>query len=186
MDAYQRRKILLQKMATLSQEHINCHNCTGLCCTFAMNSMQITALEAQDIFLYLKEQGLLTDQMRQHLQSNVQRFQLDRPMPGSGKRNYLRRTYTCPFFVEGPRGCSLPAEIKPYGCLGFNPLIKMAQGEHSCHSDQVLLVQREAQHAEEAAVNAKLKEQHQFSWDKESIPMALLHLWDKMGHAQRT
>ena len=104
--------------------------------------MQITAAEASDILRYLQETGLWTEELTERLRTCVREYRLDVDLPRFGSRPNLRRTYTCPFFSAGPRGCSLPREVKPYGCLGFNPVKAGARGlEDGCRSDQGLVAE---------------------------------------------
>ena len=53
--ASDRRKILVHEMGRLFRNKINCFSCQGVCCTFVANSMQITLIEAFDIYFFLKE-----------------------------------------------------------------------------------------------------------------------------------
>ena len=99
--------------------------------------MQITRQEAADIRAYLEAHGLWNAGLLSRLQENIREYRLDVELPSFGRRQNLRRTYTCPFYVSGPRGCSLPREVKPYGCLAFNPTQKGAKGLiDGCVSDQ--------------------------------------------------
>ena len=118
----QRRRSLTDKMKSNSAAGLSCAGCTGICCTFAMNSMKINPLEAIDLLSWLIENQRVTESFIESLQNNVTRFGLDRPSPGDGRRSFSRKRYTCPFFGEKSLGCTIAPEAKPYGCLGFNPL----------------------------------------------------------------
>lgn len=174
-----RRTQLIEAMQQLANQGKDCSQCSGVCCTFVANSMQTTALETWEIYLYLRQQNLLNDTTRARLQQTVQRYRLDVPPPGDGARQFVRRTYTCPFFMNGPLGCSLPAEVKPYGCLGFNPLRAGVTEGGDCTSDQDLLAAREEAYAEHEAQQNHLLQQHfHLDWQKRPMPWALLCMWD--------
>ena len=158
------RQILLDEMDALNARGVNCFACPGHCCTSVANSMMVTPYETQTIVTYLKEAGRWTDELKAALRETVRRFRLDVPMPGNGKRGYLRRTYDCTFFAGKSLGCTLPREIKPYGCLGFNPTLPGEAEGKSCKSDQCLLQRRE-----DAAPDN--------SGEKLPLPVALLQSW---------
>lgn len=160
-------------MQRLAEEHKHCAACPGHCCTSVANSMQTTPLETQDVLTYLREAGRWNDELKERLRLSVTKFRLDH-IPGNGKRNYLRRTYDCPFFAGSSLGCTIPREVKPYGCLGFNPTAARETEGLSCGSDQELLLKREAVYADEASVNQQLQRQHKLWWDKLPLPLALL------------
>lgn len=163
MNAAERRKLLLENMDQLERQGIDCRACMGTCCTSRCNSMLITELEAQDIGQYLQSQNLWSEEMQTRLKNCVSEFRLDVEIPQHGNRRNLRRSYTCPFYNAGPRGCILPREVKPYGCLGFNPIVTAATGlESGCRSDQDLLLQQELLSTQPLAM------------DKQPIPVAVL------------
>lgn len=144
--AADRRKLLIERMDALQAQGIDCSSCTGQCCTSRCNSMLISETEAQDIRAYLFENNLWSPEMKLRLEQNVSEYRLDVDLPAHGSRRNLRRTYTCPFYNAGPRGCLLPREVKPYGCLGFNAVTAGATGlESGCQSDQALLAQQSEQ-----------------------------------------
>lgn len=131
------QKRLIATMEQLQYRGINCQSCTGVCCTMARNSMRISPAETLDIVLWLKslsqdEQDVWLQKMR----ACIQNFQLDRPSPGDGRRQMVRRSYTCSFFNAGPKGCALPRATKPFGCLAFNATVPRAVDDESCGSDQ--------------------------------------------------
>lgn len=162
-DSQARRQILLNEMDALNERGINCFSCPGHCCTSVANSMMITPLETEDIVTYLKAAGRFTEELKVRLAETVKKFRLDIPMPGNGRRGFLRRTYDCPFFESKNLGCTLPREVKPYGCLGFNPSVpKEAEGK-SCQSNQDLLSKREDHYPEN-------------SYEKQPLPVAILAL----------
>lgn len=140
--------------------------------------MQTTPLETYEIYRYLRDQQRLNPDLRQRLSDTIHRYRLDIPPPGDGRRSFMRRTYTCPFFMDGILGCSLPPQVKPYGCLGFNATKPGVTEGGACESDQELLAQREAAFADsEDRVNRKLQVHYELDWHKRPLPWALLSLW---------
>lgn len=81
--------------------------------------MRIDAAEARLIVAHLERAPEDLGHWRNRLESAVERFGLGRPEAGDGRRSLARRRYTCPFY-EAP-GCALPFDVKPLGCLAFNP-----------------------------------------------------------------
>lgn len=173
MQPAERRQPLLTEMQRLADEGKHCAACPGHCCTAIANSMQTTPLETQDVLHYLRETGRWTEELKIELRASVTKFRLDQ-IPGNGKRSYLRRTYDCPFFAGKNHGCTIPREVKPYGCLGFNPSAMNESEGKSCGSDQSLLARREEVWAEELSANKQLREKHKLWWEKLPLPLALL------------
>jgi Fe-S-cluster containining protein len=180
-NAHSRRSLLISAMANLEGKKIHCMNCTGTCCTFVANSMQITPLEALEILEGLQLTPESEQELRTKLQETVRNYRLDQEL-ATGKRGIstLRRTYTCPFFTPGPKGCSLSRTIKPYGCLAFNPKIEGDNGS-ACASDIPLLEKRENENVTfETEANKKISEAYKLSWTKMDLPRALLFFLDQM------
>lgn len=170
-----RRQLILEEMALLENNQINCFKCLGPCCTYVSNSMQITLLEAIDIINFLNDKQRLNNNLMIQLQENIEHFRLDKVI-GFGK-NSLRKTYTCPFFENHSKGCSISRNAKPIGCLGFNPVEKNITNGGSCKSNPALLEIRDFENQkEEAEVNACLKETLKIFWDKAPIPVAVLEV----------
>ncbi len=144
-----------------------CASCSGVCCTFVANSMQVTPRESAALIENLKKKNLLTLELKEHCLQTVSRFSLDRPLPGTGQRTLLRRRYTCPLFQHKSLGCPLDAESKPYGCLAFNPQIPGETRGTSCKSDQKLLEETEKLISIEGSSETE-------SFEKTSIPQAIL------------
>lgn len=120
----------------------SCEQCIGECCTSKSNSMQITQQEAQDIFDDLTERNLLTPPLRMKIDQTIKEYRLDVEIPSFGARSNIRRTYTCPFYSPGPKGCLISPDKKPLGCLAFNPSQADARGLSSgCRSDQKSLME---------------------------------------------
>ncbi|MDF3128221.1 hypothetical protein P0Y35_03320 [Kiritimatiellaeota bacterium B1221] len=173
-DAPARRQPLIDQMFRLADQGHHCGGCSGVCCTFLANSMLITPVEALDLKTWLQSQGRWTDELILGLKECVKKFRLDQDL-GDGRRS-IRRTYTCPFYRNGPQGCSISRHYKPYGCLAFNARSPGVTEGGNCASDQDLL---EKQLTEtESALNRKLKAAHQLLFDKAPIPVALLSLSD--------
>lgn len=161
----ERRKLLLDANRTLNEKGVDCSGCVGECCTSRSNSMQITRVEAEDIRTHLLNAGLWSEALVARLRDCVREYRLAIELPRFGRRQNLRRTYTCPFYSAGPRGCSLPREVKPYGCLAFNPVRPGAAGlTDGCRSDQESLARADARSPA--------------SGDKLPIPLALIRLSD--------
>ncbi len=136
--------------------------------------MQITPAEAQDLLRYLQDEGRWDEPLREKLRATVREYRLDQPLPSDGVRVFGRRTYTCPFYQEGPRGCSIAPESKPFGCLAFNPTVGNEQDGSSCKSDQQSLKLVET--ATEKMRNQTIAEQLNLTWDKLPLPLAILEI----------
>lgn len=177
----ERRQQLIDEMISLNNQKIHCFNCSGTCCSFSANSMQITPLEAFEIILSLNITHENLEPIKEKLSQNIKDFRLDREIfLGKKTNSLLRKTYTCPFFVAGPKGCTIKKDLKPYGCLGFNPRIENDNGGQ-CHSNISLLEMREeCQNSSEIAANLYLKEELQLDWVKQEIPKAVLSLLEKI------
>jgi Fe-S-cluster containining protein len=131
------RETLLKNMFQLSNQGIDCLSCNGRCCTFERNSMKITRAEAEELYHYLLDNDLFNSKLERKLQDCIREYRLDVEI-STKKDHAFRRTYTCPFFVEDSKRCSIPPEVKPLGCLAYNPSEKRSLGE-SCSSDEQLL-----------------------------------------------
>ncbi len=166
MDVSKRREVLINRMKDLAGSSKNCASCSGLCCTSLKNSMQTTQQETSDLYNYLKENNRLNEELIQNLEQCVSEYRLDKFF-GDGRRA-LRKTYTCPFYSPGPKGCSIALEYKPYGCLAFNPTKERVSDGVGCESDQELLKERE----ERSGIDQRVSDK--FWWDKLPMPVALL------------
>lgn len=173
-----RRRLLLEKMMELEQAAINCQKCIGTCCTFEANSMLITPLETMDIYHYLKNRNLLTIDLKKKLQDTILKYRLE-PKFTNNRRAYLRKSYTCPFFNFHEPGCPLPVEVKPYGCLAFNPHHKEIKAGEFCYSEKELLNKRNELNLKEDEYNKKIRDEFNLIWEKSPIPNAVLEFWDK-------
>ena len=169
----QRRKILIDRMQELESSGLNCQNCQGNCCTYEANSMMVSPVEAFELAESLKAKNEFDEELKKKLQDTVVKYRLDSSL-GNGKRSFIRRTYTCPFFNHKELGCPLPRDIKPYGCLAFNAHDKeLKAGEH-CFSEKDVLERRENEFSEEKKLNQEIKEKYSLAWDKTPLPLALL------------
>lgn len=177
----ERRIQLIEEMKELSDQKIHCYNCTGTCCTMNANSMQVTPLEAFEMVLSLDINESNLEEIKKLLNENIQHYRLDHEIfLGKKAHTNLRKTYTCPFFIPGPKGCTIKKELKPYGCLGFNPKLENDNGTN-CHSNQTLLGIRESKNSEcELKANEYLKKEFQIYWSKMEIPKAILFLLEKI------
>jgi hypothetical protein len=172
-----RREFLLLEMDQNYANGINCQDCPGHCCTSSSNSMQITPLEAMDLILFLKSQNRLTCELKEKLKNCIKEYRLDHEI-STTRGIPFRRTYTCPFYHPGPKGCSIEPQYKPFGCLAFNPQKKKDQGNQSCQSNSHSYKKREdAYSMEEEILNGNLIREYNLSWRKKSIPEAILDLW---------
>ena len=181
-NAHSRRSLLIEAMASLEGKAIHCFQCSGTCCTSVANSMQITPLETLEIVEGLQASGVELKEVESKLKETIQQYRLDYEL-STGKKGIkqLRRTYTCPFYSPGPKGCALSRSIKPYGCLAFNPKMAGDNGS-SCSSMIDLLETREKNHQSfEDIANQKIREAYGIDWDKLDLPRALLTFFQKLN-----
>lgn len=168
-------------MSELDGKKVNCSNCMGTCCTSQANSMQITPLEGAEILSYLKKSDRFNESLKESLKECISDYRLDVEISTSRGRAF-RKTYTCPFFTPGPKGCSLPKDVNPYGCLGFNPKIQGVENGGNCALKEDVAILREEKFKNfEQEENKRLKEKYDLTWDKLTIPQALLELWGKVS-----
>jgi Fe-S-cluster containining protein len=161
-----RRDIILKNMQALIANDIHCQGCPGTCCTFRANSMQITPQEGRDILHHLQIQQDDLKLWQSRWQNCIEEFRLDVELCQGARA--LRKTYTCPFFSGGPHGCQLPPEVKPYGCLAFNPQTSQRNEENQGIDCQTAI--------ETHAENELLETFPLSGQRKRPIPMALLEL----------
>ncbi len=171
-DAPARRQPLIDQMHQLAENGNHCGGCSGVCCTFLANSMLITPVEALDLKTWLQSQDRWNDDLIIRLKDCIKKFRLDQDL-GDGRRSF-RRTYTCPFYRNGPQGCSISRHHKPYGCLAFNARSPGLTEGGDCASDQESLKTLESE--AEASHNQFLKLKHQWLFEKAPIPVALLSI----------
>lgn len=174
-----RRELLVTEMQSKKAHGLNCYSCRGVCCTFEANSMQVTPLEALEIYQNLKENALWNNELENKLEQTIRHYRLDKEIPSTGKSDelFLRRTYTCPFFIPQGKGCTLNLWVKPYGCLGFNPNEKDIQEGGNCTSSLSLLEKREDLFEKfENDLNKTIRKELALKWEKLSIPQALLSI----------
>lgn len=157
---------------------ISCDGCAGTCCTYEANSMMVTPIEACELMFYLQSNNLQTDELKKNLEENVKKFRLDHES-GNGRRSFMRRSYTCPFFQYKSLGCPLPRDVKPYGCLAFNTHHETLKHAPHCYSDVGALEKLQEFESWEKGVNEKLRVKFNLYWEKRPIPTALLDLWGK-------
>lgn len=173
-----RRENIISRMIELSSQGYDCKSCPGTCCTFQSNSMMTTPLETIEVLFWLQSTGQKNEEFKNKIKENVQKFRLDQ-LTGYGKKSFLRRTYTCPFFNHSEFGCPIPVEVKPYGCLAFNSHHQESKASEHCYSEKEVLIAREDENAEyENRINNKLRDQFKLWWDKLPMPFALIEMWD--------
>ena len=177
MDPYLRRKVIIDRMNELESSGKDCKGCSGTCCTYEANSMMVTPIEAVELVDYLKSKNLFDNELKSRLLVTVSKYRLDQAV-GDGKRSFLRRTYTCPFFNHKELGCPLPREVKPFGCLAFNAHDLEKKAGEFCFSEEKVLLAREAASLDEAALNQKIKTENSLYWDKTPLPLALLAFFE--------
>ena len=177
MDPYLRRKVIIDRMNELESSGKDCKGCSGTCCTYEANSMMVTPIEAVELVDYLKAKNLFDNELKSRLLVTVSKYRLDQAV-GDGKRSFLRRTYTCPFFNHKELGCPRPREVKPFGCLAFNAHDLEKKAGEFCFSEEKVLLAREAASLDEAALNQKIKTENSLYWDKTPLPLALLAFFE--------
>ncbi|MBL6988806.1 MAG: hypothetical protein ISR65_03475 [Bacteriovoracaceae bacterium] len=175
IDPKQRRQILLDNMAKIKADGINCQNCQSVCCTYVANSIRVTPIEAFDLVKFLTGNQLLGAELIGKIQESIKHNRLEHTL-SNGPKALIRKTYNCPFVTKGPKGCMIAPESKPYGCLAFNALEANANGDDGkCKSDIPLLEKREELFASsESIINDHLKQEFGLDWDKETIPVAIM------------
>ena len=176
MNPYERRRNIIERMDQLESSGKDCKGCAGTCCTYEANSMMVTPIEAVELAEYLKSSNLFDDELKLRLEESVVKYRLSHPI-GNGRRTFLRRTYTCPFFNHKELGCPLPREVKPYGCLAFNSHHEEEKAGEHCYSEKAVLEKRESENQNEAELNEELKLKHSLYWDKTPLPLALLDFY---------
>lgn len=135
--------------------------------------MMVTPVEAFELYSYFKKSDQFNDELKARLEETVTKYRLDQGL-GNGRRSYLRRTYTCPFFNHKELGCPIPREAKPFGCIAFNSHDVEKKAGEFCYSEKEILEHRELIAAHEARFNEELKTRYKLCWDKVPMPVALL------------
>lgn len=135
--------------------------------------MMVTPIEAVELVDYLRANNLFDNELKSRLLETVSKYRLDQAV-GDGKRSFLRRTYTCPFFNHKELGCPLPREVKPFGCLAFNAHDVEKKAGELCFSEKEVLEKRDADFSDEMTLNEELKKKYSLYWDKTPLPIALL------------
>lgn len=178
--AKKRRGNIIQSMQDNENAGKDCSKCSGVCCTFVANSMQITPIEALEILVYLENEKRLNRALVENLLRTVKKYRLDYDV-GTGKTS-IRKTYTCPFFQDQSLGCSLKISTKPYGCLAFNPNIVGQTEGGDCSSMMRELKDREENWEKvEEKINSTLISELSLLWKKAPIPIALLDFINFIG-----
>jgi hypothetical protein len=180
-DGAKRRELLSAQMYANEKAGKDCMSCTGRCCTFEANSMQMTSLEALEAMALLEERGLLNEEVKKRLQDCIDEFRLDQYIQiASGE--FFRKSYTCPFFFYPSFGCGLGVDSKPYGCIAFNPCEGGQKDGGNCKSDLDIQEKRnEIFEESEDRGNQMLFKEKGISILKEPIPVKLLEFWNKFA-----
>lgn len=172
----ERREILITAMRENERKGNDCLKCSGRCCTYEANSMNMTNLEALEALTFLEDEGLINDELIERLENSVKEFRLD-SMLQIGKGEFYRKSYTCPFFNFPTWGCGLGAKNKPYGCIAFNPHESGQENGGNCNSNLEIQMKRLFFHEDkEREASSLIAEQFKIADDKSSIPMKLLEL----------
>lgn len=172
------RDKIINLMSDLEEQGINCASCTrSECCTFVKNSMMITPLETVELIQFLSKEGRLNTSLFQQLRENIKGYRLDIPIPSDGKRNFARRTYTCPFLNKGAKACTISRKVKPYGCLGFNSTTQGAIDSTNCRSNQKVLEEVADEFRDFLTKqNDLVSKLLDLNFDKLPIPVAILNV----------
>lgn len=177
---HERRKILSEAMFENESKGLDCLSCTGRCCTYEANSMQMTSIEALEALTLLEEKGLLNEQTRHRLNDCISEFRLDKYIQ-IGPGEFYRKSYTCPFYFYPSFGCGLGVDHKPYGCIAFNPCIPSQENGGDCQSNLSIQEKRNTQFEKvELFADNYLNEKFKISNLKEPIPIKLLEVWNKI------
>jgi Fe-S-cluster containining protein len=173
-DKITRRKLIIEEMAQLELSKIHCYNCDGHCCTKLSNSMKITPVETYELLQFLVKKFDIED-LKLKLLENIKEFRLDHEVyTGKKASSSFRKTYTCPFYTPGSKGCSIEINSKPYGCLAFNPKLLNDNGSQ-CGLNANIFKEREQNFEnEEALANKFLINALKLDWEKLEIPRALI------------
>lgn len=174
-----RRELLINTMSSKEEAGLDCSACSGYCCTYSHNSMQVDPIQALEALVGLESEGRVNEKLVESLKSNISKFRLDKDFGLSSSRS-LRRFYTCPFFKNESLGCSISRSYKPYGCLSFNANEADVSVEGKCSSDQELLKLRGNQFKSEDGVNQLLIDKMNLWWEKLPFPVALIELISKV------
>ena len=177
---FERRQELCQEMLRLEKEGIDCAHCTGICCSFIANSMQTTPLETLEIINYLSRHHLLNEELLEKLHQVIKDYRLDYHLDtGSGLD--FRRTYNCPFYRPGSKGCSLSRTVKPLGCLAFNPgKLNITEGEACAPGFEALKNHQVSWSAEEDMANQFISNTLKLYWQKLPMPLAIIEVYKKL------
>ncbi len=172
--AKERREALITSMHKNEQSGLDCLKCSGRCCTYSANSMNMTNLEALEALVFLEENNLINEDLIERLEKCVEDFRLDQFFQ-TGRSTFFRKTYTCPFFNFPSWGCGLGSKNKPYGCLAFNPREANQTNGGNCSADLNIQIKRlETYEDLEIKASLSIAEALKIPEDKASIPYKLL------------
>lgn len=179
-DAPSRRELIFQLMEEVSSKGHGCQSCQGFCCTFENNSMQVDPLQALELLVFIETN--FDNDIWLRINDTIERYRLDRLIPTQNNQ-FLRRYYTCPFYLHHNKGCSISRKAKPYGCLAFNALEANVSTPGFCASSQGTLKRREELYDEqERQANLDLIGSLDLYWSKLPMPLALREVKRKIQH----
>lgn len=179
--AKKRRSLLSDQMYENEKNGLDCMSCSGRCCTYEANSMQMTSIEALEAMALMEEKNLLNEQTKKRLEDCISEFRLDKYIQ-IGPGEFFRKTYTCPFYFYPSFGCGLGVDHKPYGCIAFNPCESGQAEGGNCQSDLSIQEKRNLHYEEiEDLADKYLFENYKISTLKEPIPIKLLEVWRKVN-----
>lgn len=173
------RTAIIELMESQSLENINCLQCTGVCCTRERNSMQVTPLEALELYTFLKNH--FKNELEIFFEKNEQCIQdegLHREMYIKGK--LFRKNYTCSLFKWNSFGCPIDNHWKPYGCLGYNPVKSEVKNGENCESRIDYLEMLNQQFSKRLLeINQEITHDFKIDWEKKPIPVALKFFYNR-------
>ena len=162
-------------MSNLDKRKLTCAKCVGNCCTFTSNSMRVTPLEAVEMILYLEESNLIDHHLVEKLESNIREFRLDKETLFGIKKNY-----TCPFYLGSCQGCSISRGSNLMAVSLLMQLKKMfLRGKIVNQTKPFWRRDTTPSWLYEKVLIFTIKNTLNLSWEKESIPIALLDIIKK-------
>ena len=136
--------------------------------------MQTDPLQTLELLVYIENN--FENDIWQKINETIEKFRLDKLIPTQNNQ-FLRRYYTCPFYLHRNLGCSISPKAKPYGCLAFNALSEKVSTPGHCTSFKGTLEAREDRYKEaEQVANQFLIRELKLYWTKLPMPLALREL----------
>src|SRR5690606_30185258 len=72
----ERRKLLIDEMQQIEQKGHGCSSCSGLCCTYENNSMQVDPLQALELLVFVLNN--FDEEIWLAIEQNIQDYRLDK------------------------------------------------------------------------------------------------------------